>query len=394
MPQDSPKEYRVHAPDGMRSKLVTAAAIAAMHQAGKIPAGSTVTDSTSQTTWPVNEFLITVHRASAGAAIPPAIKEIQQDSESIPFVCPNCHAKLRGKRSHVGRLIPCPGCKIPVEIPAIKNTNVDTDAVPVADPDVLRHIGYLAFSAVKLVNDASESDRELASWLMCIFMFAKKPEDKEIVRSAVVARTTAAWEILKQLWSLLEKHGTHHSGPWSEGFDRMMMAVNAKPTNSNQPQQLITIRPEWCWNSNRTGFNVSTSVRSSQSNPDHWRNLRSVPFEKFLAAGLQQLGFRIRATATTGDQGVDLIATRNNIRLAIQAKGYAGTVGNDAVQQVFAGMQYYDCNCCAVLTNSQFTPQARELAMKLRCILVGESDLIDFLRGKIQIEELLQQMNR
>ncbi len=123
-----------------------------------------------------------------------------------------------------------------------------------------------------------------------------------------------------------------------------------------------------------------------QTSRSVWRNLRGVAFEAYLAESLSKLGFGVRSTPTTGDHGVDLVATRGNFRLAIQAKGYAGSVGNDAVQQVYTGMKYYDCNACAVITNSSFTPQAYEIARKVNCSLVAENELSSFLRGEFDLQ--------
>ena len=59
--------------------------------------------------------------------------------------------------------------------------------------------------------------------------------------------------------------------------------------------------------------------------------MRAVEFERFLKAVLELRGFRVVLTRITGDQGVDLVVTREG-RIAVQAKGHTGRVGNDAVQ--------------------------------------------------------------
>jgi Restriction endonuclease len=60
----------------------------------------------------------------------------------------------------------------------------------------------------------------------------------------------------------------------------------------------------------------------------NWRSLRGVDFERFLVDVFEALGFTVRTTKTTGDQGVDLLAFKGKLRLAVQAKGYGGSVGN------------------------------------------------------------------
>jgi restriction endonuclease Mrr len=114
-----------------------------------------------------------------------------------------------------------------------------------------------------------------------------------------------------------------------------------------------------------------------------WRSLRGVPFEDFLTRVFQLLGYHVQTTKTTGDQGVDLIVFRNGQRIAIQAKGYAGSVGNDAVQQAHAGMAFYQCDRCAVITNSRFTRGAVELAVRVKCSLIDGQSILSLINGKV-----------
>jgi hypothetical protein len=114
-----------------------------------------------------------------------------------------------------------------------------------------------------------------------------------------------------------------------------------------------------------------------------WRHLRGIQFEQFLVEVFEALGYIVSTTRTTGDQGVDLLATKGNRTIAIQAKGYANSVGNDAVQQAFAGKAYYRCNCCAVVTNSSFTKSAEELATSVDCLLIDGDRLPLLIEGKL-----------
>lgn len=93
-------------------------------------------------------------------------------------------------------------------------------------------------------------------------------------------------------------------------------------------------------------------------------------FERFCAKVLQDNGFEnVKMTKSSGDQGVDIISLKDGIRCAIQCKRYSSNVGNKAVQEVIAGMQYYDCPIGIVMTNSYFTKSAKELADKTEIIL-------------------------
>lgn len=114
-----------------------------------------------------------------------------------------------------------------------------------------------------------------------------------------------------------------------------------------------------------------------------WRALRGIPFEEFLARVFRLLGYEVELTKASGDQGVDLIARGKGRRIAIQSKGYGDSVGNKAVQEAFAGQAYYQCHECVVVTNSQFTSGAIDLAAKVGCELIDGTRIRDLIDGRI-----------
>jgi len=126
--------------------------------------------------------------------------------------------------------------------------------------------------------------------------------------------------------------------------------------------------------------------RINQLRSVEWRHLQAVPFEDFLAEVFREWGYLVETTKVTGDQGVDLIVTKNGVRTAIQAKGYlSSTVGNDAIQQAFTGMKIYNCQQCAVITNSTFTSSARQAAAAVGCVLIDGEKLPLLINGQFMI---------
>ena len=89
-------------------------------------------------------------------------------------------------------------------------------------------------------------------------------------------------------------------------------------------------------------------------------------FEAWITRVLRSHGFAVHDTPHAGDFGVDVLCSPpgSSDRIAIQAKRYKNSVGNDAVQQAIAGAQYYDCAGSAVVTQSRFTRAARSQAKK------------------------------
>lgn len=93
-------------------------------------------------------------------------------------------------------------------------------------------------------------------------------------------------------------------------------------------------------------------------------------FEYFCAQLLQKRGFtEVEVTKGSGDYGADILAQKDGITYAIQCKCYTTPVGVKAVQEAYAGRDYYDRMVGAVLTNQYFTTPAVEAAKKLKILL-------------------------
>ncbi len=93
-------------------------------------------------------------------------------------------------------------------------------------------------------------------------------------------------------------------------------------------------------------------------------------FEFFCADLLRKRGFEeVEVTRGSGDYGIDILAEKEGVTYAIQCKRYAGPVGVKAIQEAYAGRDYYDRMVGAVLTNQYFTTPAVEAAKKLKILL-------------------------
>ena len=93
-------------------------------------------------------------------------------------------------------------------------------------------------------------------------------------------------------------------------------------------------------------------------------------FEVFCAQLLENRGFtEVEVTKGSGDYGIDILAEKEGVTYAIQCKRYMAPVGVKAVQEAYAGRDYYDRMVGAVLTNQYFTAPAVEAAKKLKILL-------------------------
>lgn len=104
-------------------------------------------------------------------------------------------------------------------------------------------------------------------------------------------------------------------------------------------------------------------------------------FEYFCADILEKNGFtNVSVTRGSGDQGVDVLATKDGIKYAIQCKNYESALGNTPIQEVNAGKILYKCYVGVVMTNSRFTPGARELAEATGTLLWDRTDLQNMMK--------------
>jgi restriction system protein len=111
-------------------------------------------------------------------------------------------------------------------------------------------------------------------------------------------------------------------------------------------------------------------VRARRKMPSNLDLMEGHDFEYFCAQLLKRRGFQdVEVTKGSGDYGIDILAEKDGITYAIQCKCYATPVGVKAIQEAYAGRDYYDRMVGAVLTNQYFTTPAVEAAKKLKILL-------------------------
>ena len=99
-------------------------------------------------------------------------------------------------------------------------------------------------------------------------------------------------------------------------------------------------------------------------------------FEYYCAELLEGMGFvEVEVTKGSGDFGADILAEKDGISYAIQCKCYDKPIGVRAVEEIYAGRDYYDRMVGVVMTNQYFTQPAVDMAKKLN-ILLWDRDYI------------------
>ena len=104
---------------------------------------------------------------------------------------------------------------------------------------------------------------------------------------------------------------------------------------------------------------------------------KGINFENHCMAILKQNGWKVKQTPNTGDQGVDLIASIDKLRICIQCKDHKKVIGNNAVQEVSAGKIYWKGTHAVLVSKSGFTKSAHKLARANKVSLISDSELKD-----------------
>ena len=110
---------------------------------------------------------------------------------------------------------------------------------------------------------------------------------------------------------------------------------------------------------------------------DELDEMEGLDFEYYCAELLRNSGFiEVEVTKSSGDYGIDILAEKEGVTYAIQCKRYNGPVGVKAVQEAYAGRDFYDRMVGCVLTNQYFTQPAVDAAQKLK-ILLWDRDYLE-----------------
>jgi HJR/Mrr/RecB family endonuclease len=113
--------------------------------------------------------------------------------------------------------------------------------------------------------------------------------------------------------------------------------------------------------------------------PARFALMGGIDFEHEVAGLLRESGYSVELTPISGDYGVDLVATKDDHRIAIQAKRWAKPVGVKAVSEVHAGKDFYDAQEAWVVSTNRFNSRAKELAKRTRVRLIDGEEFAGWL---------------
>lgn len=126
-------------------------------------------------------------------------------------------------------------------------------------------------------------------------------------------------------------------------------------------------------------------IKKKKNRPLPMDELEGHDFEYYCADLLRDNGFlEVEVTKGSGDFGADILAEKDGITYAVQCKCYDKPIGVKAVQEVYAGRDFYGRMVGVVMTNQYFTQPAVELATRLNIMLWdrGYLDSMDRIKEK------------
>lgn len=109
----------------------------------------------------------------------------------------------------------------------------------------------------------------------------------------------------------------------------------------------------------------------------HIDTMKGEEFEEYVAELLRFQGYKTRMTPRSGDYGVDIVASKDGVKTAVQIKRYSKKLDQKPIREAVTGMavRQYGCTKAMVVTNSTFTKAATFLAEESDCVLVDREKL-------------------
>lgn len=109
----------------------------------------------------------------------------------------------------------------------------------------------------------------------------------------------------------------------------------------------------------------------------HIDTMTGEEFEQYVAELLHFQGYKTRMTPRSGDYGVDIVASKDGVKTAVQIKRYSNKLDQKPIREAVTGMavRQYGCTKAMVVTNSTFTKAAEFLAKESGCELIDREKL-------------------
>ena len=122
---------------------------------------------------------------------------------------------------------------------------------------------------------------------------------------------------------------------------------------------------------------IEKMIEKSDSEINYDPDMDPFEYEHYCSSIFRNNGWDSKATQGSSDQGVDVIAKKDDIKLVAQCKKFTKAVGNKAVQEIVAGIKYYQADMGIVIAPNGFTKSAEKLAAANKIKLIHHSQIKD-----------------
>lgn len=123
---------------------------------------------------------------------------------------------------------------------------------------------------------------------------------------------------------------------------------------------------------------------------DQIRAMDGIEFEHWVADLFRKAGFQVEVTQASGDHGVDLWASLEGRRVAVQCKRWDGTVGEPVLRDLYGTMMGSSAHCGCLITTGSFTTQAHQFAEGKPLHLVGMDTVMEAVTSPSCLRQLLK----
>ena len=164
-------------------------------------------------------------------------------------------------------------------------------------------------------------------------------------------------------------YGTTDRSKWNREIDRFftMAVLPTLPSAAPYQEHFPKLLDSWL---------SLYEIQNPDAKTDGFSpTMMPVDYEHWCASLLNSMGWDAKPTVATGDQGADIVAQKNNVRIVVQCKLYGTPVGNAAVQEVFAAKSHYRADHAVVMTNSHYTTSAKSLAKSTGVTLIHHTQV-------------------
>lgn len=181
----------------------------------------------------------------------------------------------------------------------------------------------------------------------------------------------------------VDAYGTVNTASWSKELQyfldtRISPIINSQTANQKIRDRLLAEAAYKAAKMASEPLPAEVSAPAYRSDPSIFDpRMNPFDYELHCALLLRSGGWDAEATQKSGDQGADVIAQKNGVKIVVQCKLYTGTVGNDAVQQAFTAQTFQGAQAALVVTNSIFSTSARQASATTGVYLIHHAQLVD-----------------